>query len=63
MLGMFQTFIPKFAKKYGNVAEVEKKVFKEYINDFKRGKFPKDEHVYHIKDSKKSFEKLFNEFT
>lgn len=62
MLGMFQAFTPKFVKKYANIAEIEIEAFKEYIKDVKEQKFPTDEHVYHIKDSKEEFEKLFDEF-
>ncbi|MCF8000679.1 MAG: 3-methyl-2-oxobutanoate hydroxymethyltransferase [Halanaerobiales bacterium] len=62
MLGMFQAFTPKFVKQYANVAEIEIKAFEEYIEDVKEGKFPTDDHVYHAKDSKEEFEKLFAEF-
>lgn len=59
---MFYAFTPKFVKKYANVAEVEINAFKEYVKEVKEGEFPKDEHVYHIKESKKEFGKLFEEF-
>lgn len=62
MLGMFETFTPKFVKKYANIAEIEVNAFKQYINDVKNGQFPTDEHVYHILDSKEEFERLFKEF-
>ena len=62
MLGLFQAFTPKFVKQYSNVAEIEINAFKEYINDVKTGKFPTDDHVYHIKDSMEDFERLFKEF-
>ena len=62
MLGMFQAFTPKFVKKYANVAEEEIKAFEKYIEEVKNGEFPKDEHVYHIKDSEEEFEELFDEF-
>ena len=62
MLGMFQAFTPKFVKKYANVAEEEINAFKKYIDEVKNGEFPKDEHVYHIKDSEEEFEELFDEF-
>ncbi|MFW6287558.1 MAG: 3-methyl-2-oxobutanoate hydroxymethyltransferase [bacterium] len=62
MLGMFQAFTPKFVKKYANIAEEEIKAFEQYIKEVKEGEFPKDEHVYHIKESKEKFEELFAEF-
>lgn len=61
-IGLFQAFTPKFVKKYANVAEVIVNGFKEYVDDVKNLKFPEDKHVYHIKDSKEDFEKLFKEF-
>ena len=33
MLGLFQTFTPKFVKKYANVAEIITNAFKEYAKD------------------------------
>jgi 3-methyl-2-oxobutanoate hydroxymethyltransferase len=62
MLGMFQSFTPKFVKKYANVAEIEINAFKEYVKDVKAGEFPTDAHVYHALDSKEDFDKLFKEF-
>ena len=62
MLGLFQSFTPKFVKKYANVAEIEINAFREYIKDVKSGEFPTDENVYHAIDSKEDFEKLFKEF-
>jgi 3-methyl-2-oxobutanoate hydroxymethyltransferase len=62
MLGMFQAFTPKFAKKYANIAEVMINAMKEFVSDVKESKFPEDKHVYHIKDCKEDFEKLFAEF-
>jgi 3-methyl-2-oxobutanoate hydroxymethyltransferase len=62
MLGMFQTFTPKFVKKYGNVAEVEIKAFSDYIQDVKSRQFPSDEYVYHVLDPLEDFARLFQEF-
>lgn len=62
ILGMFQAFTPKFVKRYANIAEVSISAFKQYISEVKEGKFPTDQHVYHIKDSKEDFAKLFREF-
>ncbi|KAF5040947.1 3-methyl-2-oxobutanoate hydroxymethyltransferase [bioreactor metagenome] len=62
LLGMFQNFTPKFAKKYANLAEVVTNAFKEYADDVRCGNFPEEKHVYHIKDSIEDFERLFEEF-
>jgi 3-methyl-2-oxobutanoate hydroxymethyltransferase len=62
MLGLFQAFTPKFVKKYANVAEVMTGAFKEYVKDIKELKFPGDEHVYHVSEDIKEFEKMFKEF-
>jgi 3-methyl-2-oxobutanoate hydroxymethyltransferase len=62
MLGLFEAFTPKFVKKYTNVAEIETNAFREYIQDVRSGRFPTDDHVYHIKDSIEDFERLFREF-
>lgn len=62
MLGIFQSFTPKFVKKYANVAEIEINAFKEYIQDVKEKRFPTDEHVYHALAGDEEFYKLFEEF-
>lgn len=62
MMGLFQAFTPKFVKKYAEVAEIETNAFREYIADVKTGKFPADEHVYHILEPEEEFIKLFKEF-
>ncbi|MDR2175658.1 MAG: 3-methyl-2-oxobutanoate hydroxymethyltransferase [Synergistaceae bacterium] len=49
MLGQFQAFTPKFVKKYANLAEVVTNAFKEYADDVRNGRFPGEEHVYHIR--------------
>ncbi len=62
LLGQFQSFTPKFVKKYADVAGVSIQAFKDYIADVRDGKFPTDDHVYHIIDPIEEFEKLFMEF-
>lgn len=62
MLGLFQAFTPKFVKKYANVSEVMVGAFKEYVKDIKELKFPGEEHVYHVSEDIKEFEKMFKEF-
>jgi 3-methyl-2-oxobutanoate hydroxymethyltransferase len=36
--------------------------FKEYVKDIKELKFPGEEHVYHVSEDIKEFEKMFKEF-
>ncbi len=64
MLGMFQAFTPKFVKKYGNIAEVATNAFSEYIGDVKAGKFPTDDHCYHIlQDRADEYEVMLREMS
>lgn len=62
MLGLFQTFTPKFAKKYASVAEVEIKAMEEYVKDVKERKFPSDDYVYHVIDPIDQFKELFRQY-
>jgi 3-methyl-2-oxobutanoate hydroxymethyltransferase len=63
MLGLFQAFTPKFVKKYANVAEIETEAFKEYIKEVKEGKFPTDDHCYHIlSDREKEYYEMLKEY-
>jgi 3-methyl-2-oxobutanoate hydroxymethyltransferase len=63
MLGLFQAFTPKFVKKYANVAEIEINAFKEYVNDVKTGKFPTDDHCYHIlADMAEEYKRMLEEY-
>lgn len=48
VLGIFETFTPKFVKRYANLAEEMKRAFTEYIQDVRDGSFPGPEHVYHM---------------
>ncbi len=48
LIGQFQAFTPKFVRKYCNVAEVITNAMKEYAADVRAGKFPTDEHCYHM---------------
>lgn len=49
LIGSFDTFKPKFAKRYGNVAEVATHAFAAYVADVRSGSFPDAEHSYEMK--------------
>ena len=49
LIGAFDTFKPKFAKRYGNVAEVAVGAFQSYVDDVRAGTFPDDAHSYQMK--------------
>ena len=46
LLGAFDTFKPKFAKRYANLSEVATKAFLNYVKEVKTGKFPDEDHSY-----------------
>jgi len=46
MLGMFERFQPKFARRYANLAEVMRTAFTQYHKDVKSGLFPNDDESY-----------------
>ena len=60
LLGAFDTFKPKFAKRYANIAEIAKQAFSDYAKDVRAGHFPDDEHSYHMKqeEAQKLFARL-----
>ncbi|MEM7302965.1 MAG: 3-methyl-2-oxobutanoate hydroxymethyltransferase [Pseudomonadota bacterium] len=50
LIGAFDTFKPKFAKRYGNVADVAVDAFKAYADDVRAGTFPGKDHAYFMAD-------------
>lgn len=46
LIGAFDTFKPKFAKRYGNVNEIATEAMKAFASDVADGVFPDDEHTY-----------------
>ena len=48
MLGLFDRFTPKFAKRYVNLSEAILKAFDSYIQEVEKGTFPTDQHSFHI---------------
>ncbi len=48
MLGLFDRFTPKFAKKYVNLSEIILKALDAYKEEVIKGEFPTDQHSFHI---------------
>ncbi len=56
LIGQFQAFTPKFVKKYCDVATIITDAMKAYCADVREGRFPEDQHCYHmIKGEKEKF--------
>ena len=49
LIGAFDSFKPKFAKRYGNVSEVAADAFAEYAAEVRDGTFPAQEHGYKMR--------------
>lgn len=49
LIGAFDTFKPKFAKRYGNVVEVAVDAFKAFGDEVRNGAFPDADHSYKMK--------------
>ena len=58
LIGAFDTFKPKFAKRYGNVVDVAVNAFKAYADDVRGGTFPDPDHSYKMNAEER--EKLRN---
>lgn len=54
VLGLFDRFTPKFAKRYVNLSELILKAFKSYREEVLKGDFPTDQHSFHIDDKELS---------
>jgi 3-methyl-2-oxobutanoate hydroxymethyltransferase len=48
VLGLFDRFTPKFAKRYVNLSELVLKAFVSYKEEVLKGEFPTDQHSFHI---------------
>ena len=48
MLGLFDRFTPKFAKRYVNLSELILKAFDSYKEEVLKGTFPAEQHSFHI---------------
>jgi 3-methyl-2-oxobutanoate hydroxymethyltransferase len=48
MLGKYQDFTPKFARKYADIASIANKAVSEYKEDVISGKFPAEAEIFHL---------------
>ncbi len=51
ILGSFADLVPKHAKQYIKLTDVMSKAITEYYSEVKTGKFPTDEHSFHMDES------------
>jgi len=56
ILGLFDRFLPKFAKKYADLGAMAKEAISQYKQDVERGDFPKKENSFMMK--KEELEKI-----
>jgi len=54
MLGLFDRFTPKFAKRYVNLSELILKAFDSYRDEVWKGTFPAEQHSFHIDEKELS---------
>ncbi len=54
MLGLFDRFTPKFAKRYVNLSELMLKAFDSYREEVSKGTFPTDQHSFHMDEEELS---------
>jgi 3-methyl-2-oxobutanoate hydroxymethyltransferase len=54
VLGLFDRFTPKFAKRYVNLSELMLKAFDSYREEVTEGTFPTDQHSFHIDEKELS---------
>ena len=54
LLGLFDRFTPKFAKKYVNLSDLILKAFESYREEVLKEVFPTDQHSFHIDEKELS---------
>jgi 3-methyl-2-oxobutanoate hydroxymethyltransferase len=50
MVGLFDRFTPKFVKRYANCWEIIGKALADFQEDVNKGRFPRTEHSFTMKD-------------
>lgn len=54
VLGLFERFMPKFVKRYANLAETARQALAAFKADVESGAFPGPEHTFHLKEEEKT---------
>ncbi|MGB9906642.1 MAG: 3-methyl-2-oxobutanoate hydroxymethyltransferase [Candidatus Saccharicenans sp.] len=49
LLGLTADYLPRFVKKYADLAGVMAGAVQNYLTDVRQGNYPQDEHCYHLK--------------
>ncbi|MCY4192088.1 MAG: 3-methyl-2-oxobutanoate hydroxymethyltransferase [Rhodospirillaceae bacterium] len=49
LIGAFDTFKPKFAKRYSNINDIATRAFAQFAEEVRAGTFPDEEHSYKMK--------------
>jgi len=50
MLGLFDSFKPKFVKRYANLAKIAIEAISEFVYEVRERKFPTEEYTYSINE-------------
>ena len=54
ILGLYPRFVPKFAKRYADIASTIKGAVAEYTSEVRRGTFPEEKHVFKMDDAERN---------
>jgi len=54
ILGLYPRFVPKFAKRYTDLASTIRGAVGEYVSEVRRGIFPEEKHVFKMDDSERN---------
>jgi 3-methyl-2-oxobutanoate hydroxymethyltransferase len=53
ILGLYPRFVPKFAKRYAEIASAIRGAVKEYTSEVRLGTFPEEKHVFKMDDTER----------
>src|SRR5207248_11623863 len=54
ILGLYPRFVPKFAKRYADLASTIGEALGEYASEVRRGIFPEEKHVFKIDNAERN---------